>query len=705
MPLTPGARLGSYEIVALVGAGGMGEVYRAHDTTLNRDVALKVLPAAVADDPDRLARFEREAYLLASINHPHVVTIHSIEQAGAVRFLTMELVDGRTLDRIIPAAGLPIGNLLAIGVSVADACSAAHEKGIVHRDLKPANVMVDATGRVKVLDFGLAKALGPDGPNATADAETMAAVTHDGRVMGTLPYMSPEQVEGLDVDARSDLFSLGAMLYEMAAGARPFDGRSAAAVMSAILREAPLPLEARRTDLPRDLARVIGRCLEKAPRDRIQTARDVYLELDAVRRAIASDATRARGGVDAPRVSVEMPWIAVMPFTPRGADPELESFAGGVAEDINAGLSRYSYLMVMSQAALQGREGRSDAAAAPRASGARYVLEGSVRQSGTAVRVNVRLVAVDAGTHVWTETYDRDLTDAATFETEDEITDLVVTAVADPYGALLRSMAEPLLAKAPEQLTSYEAVLRFFLFQQRRSPADHLVARAALEQAVARDPYYADAWACLTTVLVDEYRHRFNPRPDSLDRALAAARRAVDASPANQLAYAALAEARYFRRDLDAFRAAAERAIAINPRDSATLGVLGLWFAYAGDWERGRALTDRAIRLNPRGPRISHYVAFFDHYRRGEYPEALDAANRLNMPDYHTTHASLAVVHAELGHAAAARASADELLRLVPTYPEDGQDELERFFFAQPALVGRFVESLRKAGLPMARRE
>jgi serine/threonine protein kinase len=286
MPLVPGARLGSYEVVTLIGVGGMGEVYHAHDMKLNRDVALKVLSAAVADDPGHLASFQREAHLLASISHPHVVTIHSIEQAGAVRFLTMELVDGRTLDRIIPAAGMPAGDLLAIGVSVADACSAAHEKGIVHRDLKPANVMVNATGRVKVLDFGLAKALGPNDSRVTAEAKAMAAVTHNRRVIGTLPYMSPEQVEGLDVDARSDLFSLGVMLYEMAAGARPFDGRSPAAIMSSILKGTPPPLDACRTDLPRDLARVIGRCLEKSPHDRIPTARDVFRELDAVRRTI-----------------------------------------------------------------------------------------------------------------------------------------------------------------------------------------------------------------------------------------------------------------------------------------------------------------------------------------------------------------------------------------------------------------------------------
>ncbi len=284
MPLSPGVRLGPYEILSPLGAGGMGEVYRARDSKLGRDVAIKVLPVDVAD-AESLARFEREARSLAALNHPGIVTIYAVEQSGETRFLAMELVEGEGLDTAIAPGGFSLSRFFEIAVPLADALSAAHERGIVHRDLKPANVMITREGRVKVLDFGLAKLEAPDsGSNATdMKTESRADLTQKGRVFGTVAYMSPEQARGGKIDARSDVFSLGVVLYQMLTGERPFRGDSVADMISSILRDQPPPLTEVRPDLPPHLGRVLRRCLEKEPRDRYQTSRDVYNELKELR--------------------------------------------------------------------------------------------------------------------------------------------------------------------------------------------------------------------------------------------------------------------------------------------------------------------------------------------------------------------------------------------------------------------------------------
>ena len=237
MPLAPGTRLGAYELVGTLGAGGMGEVHRAHDTRLRRDVALKVLPEEVASSPERLARFEREARIVASLNHPNIVTLHSIEEAAGIRFLTMELVEGRSLADLIAPGGLPLGQVLDLIVPLAEALAAAHEKGIVHRDLKPANVMVTHEARVKVLDFGVAKLMTPDArTKATGSGDPSPQLSMTGEIIGTVSYMAPEQMFGEAVDARTDLFSLGILIFELVTGERPFGGTSLWEVASAIMR-------------------------------------------------------------------------------------------------------------------------------------------------------------------------------------------------------------------------------------------------------------------------------------------------------------------------------------------------------------------------------------------------------------------------------------------------------------------------------------
>jgi serine/threonine protein kinase/Tol biopolymer transport system component len=301
MSLTVGSRVGPYQVHALLGAGGMGEVYRARDTKLNRDVALKTLPERLAADPERRLRFEREAQSLAALSHPNIVTIHSVEQADGLLFLTMECVEGQPLSDLIAKGGLPLPRILALAIPLADAVSAAHDKGITHRDLKPANVMVTADGRVKVLDFGLAKLVEPSPAEALATALPTAGVSSEGRIVGTVAYMSPEQAEGKRIDARSDIFSLGVLLYEMATGERPFTGETPVSTITSILRDTPRAITELNRALPRDLALIVRRCLAKDPEQRTQSAKDLRNQLEDLKRTLDS------GELSAPATIAGMP--------------------------------------------------------------------------------------------------------------------------------------------------------------------------------------------------------------------------------------------------------------------------------------------------------------------------------------------------------------------------------------------------------------
>jgi eukaryotic-like serine/threonine-protein kinase len=282
-----GTQVGHYRIERLLGSGGMGEVYLAHDSRLGREVALKVLSTELASDPDRRERFEREARAAAALNHPNIVTIHSVEEANGVPFLTLEVVDGQTLTELIPPAGLPLERLLTLAIPLADAVGAAHQRGITHRDLKPANVMVTSEGRVKVLDFGLAKVKEEVRQAAEAEMPTVP-LTGDGRIVGTVAYMSPEQAEGRTVDQRSDVFSLGVILYEMSTGQRPFAGDTPMSILSSIIKDTPKSIADLRPGLPRELSKIVSRCLAKDVEDRYQSAKDLRNDLRALKNDLTS---------------------------------------------------------------------------------------------------------------------------------------------------------------------------------------------------------------------------------------------------------------------------------------------------------------------------------------------------------------------------------------------------------------------------------
>jgi TolB-like protein/tRNA A-37 threonylcarbamoyl transferase component Bud32 len=697
-----GRTLGHYRITGAIGVGGMGEVYRATDTKLGRDVALKVLPAQMARDPEFLGRFQREARAVAALNHPNIVTIFSVEEDEGVQFLTMELVEGRSLKALIAEKGLAIEQVREIGASLADALATAHEKGVVHRDLKPANIMVTKDGRVKILDFGLAK------NTLTADSSEMTATSADytkiGMVMGTPAYMSPEQVTGGAIDHRTDIFSLGIVLYEMASGGRPFMGNSAAALASAILSDVPRPLSELRAELPESLATAIHRCLEKNAADRFPSARKLCSALRGVSPETSSSgrstgaAARTSSGDSGAARAEEGFWIAVLPFKYGGANADVTALAEGLTEEIVTGLSRFSYLRVIALSSTKKYAHEEvDVRGVGKELGARYVMEGSLRQSGSKLRIAVQLVDTHSGAHLWAETYDRTFQAEEVFALQDGLVPPIVSTVADTYGVLPHTMSEALRTRDPEQLTPYESVLRSFAHFPRLSPPEHAAARASLERAVEQAPGYADAWAMLSMVVREEYTHGFNVRPDSLGRALVAARRAVEIAPSNHLAYHALASAQFFRREVQAFRISADRAIALNPMDGFTAAYLGFLIAYAGDWERGCALAIKARRLNPHHPGWYWFGSYFDAYRQRDYRGALDYALKVNMPGFWRTNLALAAAYGQLGEVEAAREAVRGLLLVRPDFSTIAREELGKWW--DPALVEHLIEGLRKAGL------
>jgi serine/threonine protein kinase len=297
--MQPGDKLAHYEITGPLGKGGMGEVYRAHDSKLGRDVAIKILPAALAGDSERLLRFEREAKVVAGLNHPHIVTLFSVEREDDQHYITMELVEGRTLSTLIPKDGLSFDQMLEYGIAMADAVASAHRQGITHRDLKPDNIMINDEGRLKVLDFGLAKLQDDERPFAQQETIAAAAqpMTAEGKILGTPAYMSPEQAEGKPADNRSDIFALGILLYEMATGIRPFSGDTPMSTITAVLRDTPSSVTSLNQRLPRHLGRIVKRCLEKDPDRRYQTALDVKNELEGLREEVASGEFELPGSV------------------------------------------------------------------------------------------------------------------------------------------------------------------------------------------------------------------------------------------------------------------------------------------------------------------------------------------------------------------------------------------------------------------------
>ncbi|HEY7368759.1 MAG TPA: protein kinase, partial [Thermoanaerobaculia bacterium] len=501
---------------------------------------------------------------------------YSIEEIDGVRFLTMELVEGETLDTRIALGPAVRSELLDLAIPIADALRAAHEKGIAHRDLKPSNIMIGKDGRVRILDFGLAR-VDPVAPSGAAtQAPTISQVTQQGAIVGTVPYMSPEQLRGESADARSDLFSFGVVLYELATGRRPFRGTTTAEVFSAILRDDPPAVNDPALD------RVLRRCLAKHPGDRHASAA-----------GLADDLRRLQGSSGGPTPSpAEDPSIAVLPFADMSPARDQDYLCEGIAEEILNVLTRVEGLRVVSRmSAFQFKQTGGDSRDIGRRLGVSHLLEGSVRKAGDRLRITAQLIETSGGFHLWSERFDRSMEDI--FAIQDEIAESSARALRLQLDRRRVSDAAP-----SPNVEAYETYLRAWQYFHRHGRKEMALARGLLRRATEIDAGYARAWAAIAEVSAFLYQW-FGANPADLDEADAASRRAVELAPSSAEAHAARAMVASLRQRFAEARSEFETAIAADPTRYETLYEFGRFFFIQGRLEEAVAYFDRAAAARP----------------------------------------------------------------------------------------------------------
>jgi serine/threonine-protein kinase len=589
MALKPGTRLGPYEVNAPLGAGSMGEVYRARDARLDRDVAIKVLPEAVAGDPHRLARFEREAKAIAKLSHPNILGIFDFGREGEITYAVTELLSGETLRSQLRSGRLPVRKAVEYASRVSDGLAAAHDKGIIHRDLKPENVFVTRYGHVKILDFGLAKIV----PTLSSEEDpTQTRRTAPGTVLGTVGYMSPEQVRGRDVDHRTDIFSLGAMLYEMLSGRRAFKGDSAADTMSAILQEDPGPLSETEAGVFPVLEALVRRCLEKNPEERFQSARDLGFALQSVSAEKKDSGTGRRAGVSDER---DEPSIAVLPFANMSPDPEQEYFCEGMAEEIINALTKIEGLRVAARMSTFQFKGRlQDARQVGDALNVKMLLEGSVRSAGDRLRVTAQLINVEDGYHLWSERYDRQMEDV--FAIQDEIASKIV----DVLKLKLGQQELPRIRRATGNLEAYHLYLKGRHFWHHRQPEMQRRALEAYRQAKEKDPGYALAHAGIAWIHVIMALYGLIPPGRAYQEVKRASERALDLDDTYaDVQICPWAFGLFFERDWNAAERAIQRAIDLEPTHVEAHCFYGIQLSSAGRHEEALREVKRAQESDP----------------------------------------------------------------------------------------------------------
>jgi len=676
-----GRTISHYEILAKLGEGGMGKVYVAEDSTLDRKVALKILPAEMAEDPERLRRFEREAKAVAALHHPNIVMVHSVEEDDGLHFFTMELVEGEPLDRVTPAGGLPVDRLLDLAVPLADALAEAHEKGIVHRDLKPANIMVDGRGRPKILDFGLArwrKTL----PEAALSQLPTEVMTEEGMVLGTYPYMSPEQAGGGELDHRSDIFSLGIVLYEMATGCRPFTGKTPVSLISSILKDHPRPVRELREEVPDGLEHVIGRCLEKDPARRPQSAGELRDLLEALRAAGAAagparaevsleetvglagdgDGSRAAvpagviggrkagwalrasvvalllvvagtalyllfrwrdGGSGAPRAVARTAALAVLPLENLSGDPEQEYFADGITEALITDLSKIDALTVISRSsAMRYKNTDRRPSEIARELGVDTLMEGSVLREGDRVAITAQLVEAETERSFWANRYEQELTSVLALQAE------VARAIAREIELELTPQeADRLTGARSVNPETYEAYLKGRYFLNQYTPEGFQKGLQSLQAAIDHDPADPLPWAGLA-IAYSDIGHSPSGSSDAFARARAAAEKALELDGSQPEAHAVLGEVKLLH-DWD-FRGAelAFQSALGNGSGLARTHSHYAWLHYLfGRWDEAVAAFRRAQEIDPLMPVHSAWLASA-YWWEGMNEEAISEARR-----------------------------------------------------------------------------
>jgi serine/threonine-protein kinase len=628
--LPPGVTVGRYVVLGLLGAGGMGQVYRARDASLEREVAVKILPPAPRAGPDLQRRFEQEARLAGSLHHPNILAIYDVGTHEGLPYVVSEILEGETLRDLLSRTALPARKVVDVANQIALGLAAAHRRGIVHRDLKPENLFITEDGRVKILDFGLAKLCAPDSPSG------MAEVGEVGTLVGTVPYMSPEQVRGEEVDPRSDIFSLGAILYEMLAGRRAFQAESAAQTMNAILTEDPPPLPTPGSSLER----VARRCLEKKPAERFQSARDVAFALEAISEsspsAVLPRRRRARigamvvaalailGAVVGVLLSVSSPRpppdsLAVLPFVNASRNADAEYLSDGITESLIHRLSRIPDLRVIARATVFRYKGRRiDPRTVAQSLGVQAVLVGQVVQRGEALSIGAELVSARDGSLLWGDRFRRKVSDI--LEIQEEIT----AAIAEKLQLRLSRHAKRPTANAE----AYPLYLNGRHHWNRRLKGVRAAVRF-FERAIEKDPAFALAY----TGLADSYSAmgswesgELDPR-DAFPKAEAAAQRALDLDGQLAEAHASLAYVRMNQRDWTAAEREFQRAIELDPRYPTAHHWYSHYLVVRGRIQESLAASKRALELDPLDELLNAHLAW-NYWMAHEHDLAIEQCRK-----------------------------------------------------------------------------
>jgi serine/threonine protein kinase/Tfp pilus assembly protein PilF len=633
-----------YQIAARLGAGGMGVVFKATDRLLGRNVALKFLPDDVARDPESLKRFHREARAASALNHPNICTIYDIAEDRGRTFIVMELLEGHALNELIGGKPLPNDRLISIAGQIADALTAAHVKGIIHRDIKSSNIFVTHGDRVKILDFGLAKITPgiqktlPQSGNAT----TQFDISSGAGIIGTVLYMSPEQILGEELDQRTDLFSFGIVLYEMATGALPFTGNTWTAVANAIINKSGSPPVQLNPHLSTELLEVIARAMEKDRNRRYQTAAEIKTDLTRARTVIDTGffPTRAPRSVDGRRI----PRIAVLPFADLSAEKDQEYFCDGITEELINRLAQLTGVRVASRTSAFAMKGQNlDIKDVSGKLGVDQVLEGSVRKSGNRLRISAQLINASDGYQIWSERYDRDMTDV--FAIQDEIAQSIERQL---KLALAEAEGPPLVRRYTSNVDAYNVYLRGLYYWNRRFEGGLSKAIECFEQAIAMDPSYALAHAGIADCYVQLAGYSLLPPNIAYTRALSAAETALQlddtlAETQTSIALVTL----WFKWDCEGAELGLRKALDLNPRFGLARHYLSLCLSYTGRFKEAVEEIRYAQKLEPLSPIVNSTAGLILYYSR-RYDEALEECRRtLEMePMAHVAIFVRAAVHA-----------------------------------------------------------